>query len=112
MANPLIQNRTHAAEVAALSLAGIRPFLTGVVAVSAGSESTYTIADNRTNRVVLFYDGTTNLDIRVELEETADANSFPIAPGVYFSIQAVENEVVHLYNTTGAGINVYVVEIL
>lgn len=112
MANPrLHQNADWEGNLAAVSLAGVRPILQTTVAVGAGSEATYTLQHAAVKRVVLFYESNTNLDIRVDLNATASASSLPMVTGAYFVMEVDQGDVVHLFNTTGGSVTVYVAEI-
>lgn len=113
MADPILRaDARHETYLAQVSLAGIRPIIQDSVSVNATAEGTYTIADIRTHRVVLFHDGSTNTDIRVELNATADNTVMPVVPGAYFVMEVTKGDVVHLYNTTGGAIVVFFMEII
>lgn len=98
---------------AAISLAGIRPVLQDTIVVTAGARDDYTVdgASGVAKRVILFHDSGGNLDIRVALNENADATKMPVASGVYFSLEVEEGDIVSLWNTSASDITVNVMEI-
>lgn len=113
MANP-IKFRDQGTEMAyaLISLGGIRPLVQDSVAVANGSEDTYEVTDTRARRLLVFHNGSGNTDIRFELNGTASGDELPILPATYFILQVEEGDILHLYNTTGSPITVFVVEII
>lgn len=112
MAEPLLrENMDWEGSTAAVSMAGVRPLTLGSVSVSSSSENTYTVQDQSAKRVLFVHDASGNEDIRFDLGATATASSFPIVPGVYFVVEAVKDEVLHFFNTTGGAITVNIMEI-
>jgi hypothetical protein len=104
-------NRDWEGNEAVIALAGIRPTVHALETVGGTTEETYTVADPTTKRVILFYDGEGVTDLHMAINETADATTLPVLPGVYFVVEASQTEVIHLYNTTGSTITVYITEI-
>lgn len=112
MADPIIRDNIEwESDMAAVSMAGIRPITQGSVDVSSGSEGTYTIDDIRTKRAVIIHVSSGNTDVRFELNATAQADDFPLIPAVYFVVEVEEDDVLHFYNTTGGSVTVYILEI-
>lgn len=100
------------AHLAAVSLAGVRILVQATVAPTAGNEATYTVTSAATKRVVLFHDSGNNLDIRFTYGNTAaDANDLPVATGIYFVVDVEKDEVIRVFNTSGATITVNVAEL-
>lgn len=99
-------------DMASVSLAGVRPLAVDTASVGAGAADTHTVAHKAAKRVIIFHASGTDTDIRVAVNETADANDFPVASGVYFVVEAKTGETVSVYNTTGGAITVYRLEIL
>lgn len=100
---------------AVISLAGVRPLVQAVVTVTASDNDDYTVDDPTSaglvKRVILYHNSGGNTDIRVALNETADATKMPIASNVYFAIEVEDEDVISLFNTTGSDIDVNVMEI-
>jgi len=96
---------------AQISLAGIRIVLTDTVAPGASAAATYTVASAATKRVMLIYPAGTIGDITVDPNATADANSLPVVPDMYFVLEAYKGEEISVFNTTGSGITVHCVEL-
>jgi len=111
MADPRIKDTRHEAGLAAISLAGVRLLVQATIAPGASANLAYTITSSATRRVVLFHDSGTNTDLRVELNAPATATDMPLASGVYFVLDAVKDETVQVFNTTGGAITVNIVEI-
>ena len=100
------------AQMASVSLAGIRPLVSSSVSVGAASTGTYTVSGNQmTKRLVLFHDSGNNLEIRVDVNNTASSSSFPVATGLYFVLEVEEADDVSLYNGGAGTTVVYVAEI-
>lgn len=107
----VIQNASWEANLAAVSLAGIRPLQYATSNVAATSEATYTVLNPACKRVVLFHDGPLNTAVSMAINETASANTIPVLPAMYFVVEVDVGDVIHLYNTTGSPILVYITEI-
>lgn len=111
MAAPRIKDTRHEAGLAAISLAGVRLLVQATIAPGASANASYTVAEGATRRVVLFHDSGGNLDLRVELNAAADATDMPLASGVYFVLEAVKDETIQVFNTTGGALTVNIAEI-
>lgn len=99
------------AQLAQLSLAGVRFIKQASHTATNGVDTSYTVTEPNTRRVVLVHIATGNGDIRVAYNEAATATSLPLIPARYFVVDAKKNDVIHFFNTTGAGIVVSVLEI-
>lgn len=99
------------AQLAQLSLAGVRFIEQASHSATNGVSTTYTVQDIRTRRVVLIHIGTGNGDIRVAFNEAATATHIPLIPARYFSVDAKKNDTIRFFNTTGAPIVVNILEI-
>lgn len=99
------------AQLASVALAGVRPLVADALTINATTEDTYTVTHEATKRVVLLTTATGDTDVRVALNETADGDSFPVLPLVYFVLEAKVDEVVHLYNAAGSSRTIYILEI-
>jgi uncharacterized iron-regulated membrane protein len=104
-------NLDWAANVAMVSLAGIRILKQATVAPGAGASATYTVTEKDAHRVVAFHGSTAALDIRVHQNGTATASHLPMANGVYMSFEVETDDTVSFFNTTGGAITVYLVEL-
>jgi hypothetical protein len=106
-------NHDYEGNVAAISLAGVRPLLQDTVVVTAGDDDSYTVdgVSGVTRRLVCFHNADLNDDIRVALNVAATADDMPITPGVYFVMEVETDDVVSFFNTSGADITVNVMEI-
>lgn len=107
-------NAAHAGNLAAIALAGIRPILTDTITPTNGSaDDPYTVQSAATNRVMLFHLASNDDDVRVcEVGGTAVATDMPVASGVYFVMEAYEDDVISLYNGSGGALTIYVMELL
>ena len=111
------QKHDWEAQMASVSLAGIRPLVMSSVSVGATSNGSYLVSDNdMTERLVVYHDSGNNLDIRFDISSpnapaTATATSFPIGSGIYFVMEVDNGETLSLYNTSAGAITVYVCEI-
>jgi hypothetical protein len=100
------------AQMASVSLAGIRPLVTDHVTVGAGGSNTYTISNNQlTKRLVVFHDANGNKVIYFSLDAAATTDDMPIVPGIYFVLEVEQGETLYLYNDGGTSIHVHVMEI-
>ena len=106
-----IKDTKHESGLASISLAGIRILVQTTVAPATSTNASYTVTSAATRRVVLFHDSGTNTDIRVEQNAAATATDMPVASGVYFVLEAVKDDTVQVFNTSGGAITVNVVEI-
>lgn len=104
-------NIDWAANLAVVSLAGIRIFRQANVSVPASSSASYTVQDSDTRRLIVFHAAPTNVDIRVALNATATSTSFPVATGVYFALEVEVGDSVSFFNTSGSSLTVYLVEV-
>ena len=111
MAAPRIKDTKHEAGLAAISLAGVRILSQTTIAPGASLNVSYTVLSAATRRVVLFHDSGTNTDLRVEQGAAATATDMPIASGVYFVLDAVKDETVQVFNTTGGALTINIAEI-
>lgn len=113
MARPLKRgDLTHESQLAAISMAGMRPEAVDSVSVGASSEETYAMTVVFAKRIVLFHDrANEDTDIRFAINETADSDSFPVAAGTYFVVEMDDNDVLHLFNASAGAITVYLMEI-
>ena len=99
---------------AMLALAGVRQLVQSSVSVGTGAENSYTVANIETRRVIIVHGGGATPafgDIRFEINATAVATDFPIAPQKYFVVDAEKDDDLSFYNTSGGSITVYVMEI-
>ena len=97
---------------AMISMAGIRPVSAmASVSVSATSANSKTILSAATRRCLVLVIGGTAGDIRVTLNETADANDWPLIPDLYFSFAVEKDDTINVYNTTGSAVTVYFLEL-
>lgn len=96
---------------ALLSLAGIRPILQATVSATPGANTSYTVQDNRTRRVLIIHLGAGNGDIRFALDGAATANSLPILPARYVVVDAAKDQTLNFWNTTAAAITVNLAEL-
>lgn len=104
-------NVSWAANVAMISLAGVRIFRQGSAAPGAGAEDSYTIQEDDARRLICFHNSGVNTDIRVELNGTAVATDMPMASGVYFAFEVEEGDTVSFFNTSAGSITVNVIEV-
>ena len=111
MAAPRIKDTQHEAGLAAISLAGVRLLVQATIAPGAAANVAYTVVNGATKRVVLFHDSGVNTDLRVELNAAATATDMPLATGVYFVLDAVKDDTVQVFNTTGGALTVNIAEI-
>ena len=111
MADPRIRDTKHESGLAAISLAGVRILVQATIAPGASANVAYTVTSGAAKRVVLFHDSGTNTDLRVEQNAAATATDMPLASGIYFVVEAVKDETVQVFNTTGSGITVNIMEI-
>jgi len=111
MAVPRIKDTRHEAGLAAISLAGVRLLKQATIAPGASANASYTVTEGATRRVVLFHDSGTNTDLRAELNAAATATDMPLASGVYFVLDAVKDDTVQVFNTTGGALTVNIAEI-
>jgi hypothetical protein len=98
------------AEVAAVSLAGIRPLAQAKLTINAGAEGTHTATDKAVKRVVLLHSSSTQ-NVHMELNATATADMMPMAPGGYFVVDVALGDVIHIFNSGGSAVTVWVMEI-
>lgn len=100
---------------AAVSLAGIRPLVQSSSNVGASAEATYTVGTTgislATRRVVVYHIAAGGADIRIDLNATAGATDFPVAPGTYFVLDVEAGDVVHVYNTSAVTVTVHFLEV-
>lgn len=103
-------NLEHESRLANISRAGWRPLVEAAVSVGGNSEATHEITRSEARRVLLLTtDGKT--DLRVDINETATATSLPLLPNEYVILQVEQGDTVHLFNTTGGALTVYIVEL-
>lgn len=105
----------HEANRAIMSMAGIGILVQSSLTVAATTEQTYTVTHPNTRRVCLIHAGAGAFDMRVNIDASADNTKLPILPQRYFVIDAGWQEdgdaqVVHVYNTSGTQIVVYLAE--
>jgi len=112
VAAPRRRDTGHEAGLATISLAGVRLLVQAVITPGASANVAYTVTEASTRRVVLFHDSGTNTDLRVEQNAAATVTDLPIASGIYFVLEAVKGETVQVFNTSGSGITVNIVEIM
>lgn len=96
---------------AMLAMAGIRILKQANVTVTLGEADTYTVTEAGTRRVVCVHLGTGNGDIRIAHNATPTANSLPLIPASYFSVDAEKDDTIQFFNTTAGDIKVYLAEI-
>jgi len=112
MADP--KNRANIqweADQAAVALAGVRPLKHAHNSTGSSAEYTYTIARNECQRVIVVHASGGDLDVRVELNATADANSMPILSSVYFVLEVEVGDEIHVFNTLGSAVDIHFLEI-
>lgn len=96
--------------MAMLKLAAFRVLTMAVHSATASSNTSYTVQNEATRRVVCFFSGTI-LDIHFNHNAAASANTMPLKPADYVTVDAVKGDTVQFYNTTGGAINVYICEV-
>jgi plastocyanin len=111
MAVPIVGGELrHEQSLAARSSAAHRILAQAVIAPGAGAAAAHTVADKAVKRLVCLYAAGTAGDIRVELNAAAAATDMPLVPGEYFAVEVEVGDTVSFWNTTGGGLNVYVME--
>lgn len=111
MADPRRQeNRDWEGNTAQVSLAGVRLLVQSTIAPISGGTASYTITHATTKRVILFHT-TCDLNIRVNQNATATSSHLPVAAGMYFVLDMIKGEVVHVFNTGPDTVTINIVEI-
>lgn len=94
-----------------ISLGGVRPISAmSTVSPGASAAASYTILSEACRRCLVVFTGTFG-DIRITVNETADANDFPLIPDAYYSVQVEKDDTVNVFNTSAGAITVYFLEL-
>ena len=105
-------DHSHEAYGAMVALAGVRPISAmASQSVSASGAYAYTVLSKACKRVLVLVLGATNGDIRITVNETADANDWPLITDTYYSVEVQKDDTVNVFNTSGAPLTVYFLEI-
>jgi hypothetical protein len=102
------------AQMASVSLAGIRPLVMAHLNVVNGgvTVTSYTVSNNPlTKRVVVFHDATGNKEIYFDIDNDPTDDSMPIMPNMYFVIEVEQGEEIRFINTGGGTNHVHLTEI-
>ena len=112
MATSVRRSSDHEVATAMISLAGVRPISAmASVSVGATSANSHTIASEASRRCLVLVLGGANGDIRITVNETADANDWPLIIDAYYSVQVEEGDTINVYNTTAGAITDYFLEL-
>ena len=95
-----------------ISLGGVRP-ISAMSSVSPGASAaaSYTIVSEACRRCLVLVIGAANGDIRITVNETADANDWPLITDAYYSVQVEKDDTVNVFNTSGGALTVYFLEL-
>lgn len=104
-------NLDWAANIAQISLSGIRIFRQASVAPANGAQATYTVQDADTRRLIAFHNSTTNLDVRVNQGAAATSSHFPMATGTYFAFEVEKDDTVSFWNASGGALTIFLIEV-
>lgn len=96
---------------AMLSLAGIRQLLQANISALATANTSYTVADIRTRRVVIIHLGAGNGDIRFNFGAAAASTNIPVPSARFMVVDAEKDQTLQFFNTTAGAITVYFMEI-
>ena len=96
---------------AMLSLAGWRIIIRAKKSPGAAAEATYTVLNKNCRRVALSSPGTAYGDILVDVNATADADSFPVPLNAHLVVDAGKDDIVHVFNTTAGALDVIFLEL-
>lgn len=126
-ASRLPSSGTYEAVRAVMSMAGIRQILQANISATNGADTTYTVQDPGTRRVIFIHASAGSLDIRFNINAAASASTIPIIPTRYVVVDAhgplnkptppgqsvitVPADVLHFFNTTGSPVTIFIMEI-
>lgn len=105
-----ISASNYEAAKAMLSVAGLRQLIQANISAANGADSTYTVQNKATRRVVIVHLNAGNGDLRFNINANATATTVPVLAGRYFVVDCLQNDVLHFFNTTGTSFTVYLVE--
>lgn len=106
-----ITNESRDAQQAMIALAGWRVISQTSVNAAPGTNTAYTVADDRTKRVVVLHLAAGNTDIRFAFNTAASSASLPLLPARYIVVDAGKGNTLNFWNTTAAAITVFLVEV-
>lgn len=96
---------------AMLSLAGARQLLQANISALATANTSYTVADIRTRRVVIIHLGAGNGDIRFNFGAAVASTNIPVPSARFMVVDAEKDQTLQFFNTTAGAITVYFMEI-